>query len=164
MSTISSDDLRAILAGCDGVTPGPWANGIHHRQETRDRDFAPIFANGVVPMAMVPLSVGGYQDPDGPRNAAHIARLDPQTVASIITELLSLRESHPIEDGEGWILDRYRDRDIIEAVHRIGQRVFTGQIGTEQEPTHVQELADLILRRAAPSNPGTSKVENSRST
>lgn len=114
MSTISSDDLRAILAGCEGVTTGPWANGLHYRQKTGDRDFAPIFANSAAPIAMVPLSVGGYQDPEGPLNAAHIARLDPDTVRSIITELLA-RRSPPAQEGMVTVkpLD---DDQIMEAI------------------------------------------------
>lgn len=33
-----------------------------------------------------------------------------------------------------WRVDAHRDRDLIETVHRTGQRIFTGEIGTEQEP------------------------------
>lgn len=42
-------------------------------------------------------------------------RLGPEETLAIATELLSLRESHPIEDGEGWV----RKIDVDELAGEI---------------------------------------------
>lgn len=97
--TVSDEKLREILAGCEGVTPGPWYT-------TRSPWFRSD--DGVLcgsPDGNIAYMIADCDDGFNPRDeytgpfelgnkdadAAHIARLDPQTVASIITELLARR-------------------------------------------------------------------------
>lgn len=89
--TVSSELLNEILAGLDGVTPGPWENidgtGIirseHHdgRHDVARSDL------------MWGLNRSGS-------NAAHIARCDPDTMRSILTELQQLRAASATPQAE----------------------------------------------------------------
>ena len=112
--TVDDTVLRDILEGCEGVQGGPYlldkfAAYIWAPSE-KGGDF-PIGDNVGETEAGVPvmrLRGWGYYAGNGqgglglsPQEAAarqrrtgeHLARLDPQTVASIITELLALRNS-----------------------------------------------------------------------
>ena len=156
MSTISSDDLRAILAGCEGVTPGPWEAG-HHWVFVPPLDAA---NNQTKALRNILRDVSAEELQP---NAAHIARLDPQTVASIITELLSLRESHPIEDGEGWAIYLPSADQTIT--------VTRDEVTTELEAIlsggwdlRTEAALRVAIQAIYHSNPGTSKVENTPST
>jgi hypothetical protein len=74
--TLSPELLNAIEAGCDGVTPGPWAvmrDKFHFDSLTDIRSEVGQFI----------ASTGGtweYLEP----NAAHIAHLDPATVLELV--------------------------------------------------------------------------------
>lgn len=73
--------------------------------------------------------------------------------------LLSLRESHPIENGEGWVLvPREPTVDMLEQ----GYAAFHALDG--HGVPAMMDNAYRAMLEAIPSNPGTSKVENSRST
>jgi hypothetical protein len=71
---LTDDEIRALLEGCEGVTPGPW-----------QRQYMPTkFTNYVRSnAAFVADSIGENLD------AAHIARCDPGTIAELCTRLLS---------------------------------------------------------------------------
>jgi hypothetical protein len=75
-SPLSPELLNAIEAGCDGVTPGPWAvmrDKFHFDSLTDIRSEVGQFI----------ASTGGtweYMEP----NAAHIARLDPATARELV--------------------------------------------------------------------------------
>ena len=76
---ITDDVLREILAGCEGATPGPWSQ-VGRTGGTICYGH-PKKGGWVASMHWRGASVNG----------AHVARLDPQTVSAIVTELLSLR-------------------------------------------------------------------------
>jgi hypothetical protein len=82
MSDVSDDKLREILAGCErmspGPSPGPWL--VEGRY---------VMAEGRC-VAKFDWAVRDARDDE---NAAHISRLDPQTVEAIVTELLTLRSN-----------------------------------------------------------------------
>lgn len=81
--SVEDDKLREILAGCEGVTPGPWV--VYHDT------CAQCEKNGTAEYGISGLP-GGYHAPFGKKaDAAHIAACDPQTITSIITELLASR-------------------------------------------------------------------------
>lgn len=81
---VSDDKLREIIAGCDGVTPGPWA--------TDDPWIVYSAADGDI-LYLADTEDLDTSDEQMVIDAAHIARLDPQTVTAICEELLA-RRSH----------------------------------------------------------------------
>lgn len=85
MSTpLTTEQVEEILRGCEGVTPGPWT--VFHDT------CAQCAKNGTAEYGISGIP-GGYHAPFGAKaDAAHIARLDPQTVSSLATELLALRK------------------------------------------------------------------------
>lgn len=73
--TISDEKLDEIIAGCAGVTPGPWV--AYHDT------CAQCEKNGTAEYGISQLP-GGYHAPFGEKaDAEHIARLDPATVLSM---------------------------------------------------------------------------------
>jgi hypothetical protein len=99
---VSVERLREILAGCEGGTPGPWRVPRKTPFVLRDPGPFPGDAYGSVQIG----ECGNWRDKDlVPFNmdrwmadARHIARLDPETVASIVTELLALRTQESSND------------------------------------------------------------------
>lgn len=114
---VSDDKLREILAGCQGVTPGPWEadvtrndgdygsgdevhSGFESYQvlaEVRGQSAAvvdTINASHLITEVAEEYDEDGHSawDEQGRKNAAHIARLDPATVSNIIADYLRLRE------------------------------------------------------------------------
>jgi hypothetical protein len=92
---VSVERLREILAGCKDVTPGSWRVPRKTPYILRDPGPFPGDAYGSVQIGecgnwrdkeLVPFNMDRWM-----ADANHIARLDPQTVASIVTELLALR-------------------------------------------------------------------------
>jgi hypothetical protein len=72
---LTDDEIKALLEGCEGVTPGPW------RPDPWDRNEGNVCANDVY----VAQCVFG-------KDIAHIARCDPTTIAELCTRLLSAEE------------------------------------------------------------------------
>lgn len=97
--TPSDERLREILDGCEGVTPGPWITDDPWIVSTKEGVRYLASTSGLDTTTL-------QSDID----AAHIARLDPQTVASIVRELLSLR--HSSEEEARYVL---MDRSLVEA-------------------------------------------------
>lgn len=92
---ITDERLREMLAGCQGVTPGPW---IRHESDRETSVVAP--ATGTV--VVVPWGANTTAFHNAHRDAGHLSRLDPQTITSIVTELLSRREAdewRPVHDA-----------------------------------------------------------------
>jgi hypothetical protein len=89
MTVIAVDErlLLEIIEGCEGVTPGPW---IRHgvRRKIGTQDYLMVGPDGS-PIAAFPT---GFDPSDAFRDAAHLARLDPQTVHALATELLAARK------------------------------------------------------------------------
>lgn len=101
---VENERLEAILAGCEGVTPGPWfwdEGGL--RTEWNEAEHLIWPANSVPYSGLVAENFGAcglHSEEHIVDNAAHIARLDPATVASIITELLAYRRRPPADAGK----------------------------------------------------------------
>lgn len=97
---LTTEQVEEILAGCEGVTPGPWETGVpgdYPPASQLDGDHTPVhsdtwgaFISVVTGIDRGDGRVGTSQQ--GKSNLAHIARLDPQTVSSLATELLALRK------------------------------------------------------------------------
>jgi hypothetical protein len=74
----------------EGVTEGPWADGVHHAVRNGGREYAYITAaRELVPIAAVPLGVEGYGREHGEANARFIAfaRNNIRELLSLITAL-----------------------------------------------------------------------------
>jgi hypothetical protein len=68
---LTDDEIKALLEGCEGVTPGPW------RPDPWDGNEGNVCANDVY----VAQCVFG-------KDIAHIARCDPGTIAELAARLL----------------------------------------------------------------------------
>jgi hypothetical protein len=75
---LTDDEIKALLEGCEGVTPGPWQllgwgpMGLYGKGDLRDAEYIARFRADLIE--------------DG--NAAHIARCDPETIAELCARLL----------------------------------------------------------------------------
>ena len=86
---VSEERLAEMLAGLEGVTPGPWVadqNMPHNRM--------PRVEGGDQSCVCECGNMGSEQD-RWEADAAHIARCDPETIRLIITELQALRSQSP---------------------------------------------------------------------
>lgn len=95
MARVSSERLREILAGCSGVTPGPWT-AYHDHLRPGMSGYINEVQSGTRRAPIVQWT--GFDNScrsqkEHAKNARHIARLDPETVASIIEELLAHRDT-----------------------------------------------------------------------
>jgi len=90
---VSIERLEEILAGLEGVTPGPWTYGAQYlcRKAGPSEQYERL-------ASCLP---GQFDGIAWNVNAAHIARLDPATVRSIVSELIALRTAKP---ADGWVL------------------------------------------------------------
>jgi hypothetical protein len=79
---LTDDEIKALLEGCEGVTPGPWTVEMHGP--------SPVLYSGRSNerhgLNLMRLSDGDWNFNN---NAAHIARCDPSTIAELCTRLLS---------------------------------------------------------------------------
>lgn len=111
--TLTDEQVEEILRGCEGVTPGPWAfTGLE------------MTANGL----KIVDCLWGSKTSDGVATYRHIARLDPQTVSSLATELLALRKRvGELERGDTpiryvtlglgeWLSGTYLRDDILPSI------------------------------------------------
>jgi hypothetical protein len=100
-------EIEAILAGTKGVTPGPWEIEECENRDDSVGQFTSYAVSGSVPgssyrknlvdtlnSSVIELHVeydeDGHSawDEQGAKDAAHIARLDPQTVSALCTALI----------------------------------------------------------------------------
>lgn len=80
---VSDERLREMLAGLEGVTPGPWVWGARYI------GVGNVMLGKYTPIAQTP---NGMIAPDGGQwdaNAAHIARCDPDTMRQVLTLALA---------------------------------------------------------------------------
>lgn len=109
---LSDERLREMLAGTEGVTPGPWRWDSGDLRAGND-DFIICPQNvmgGDAPKTWADFlgSYGEHSEDAAQFNAAHIAACDPDTIRSVLTELLSLREvsakmAEALEAALAWI-------------------------------------------------------------
>lgn len=154
---VSDEQVAEMLAGLEGVTPGPWKDVCQ-----------PNFGNGytytsvqpVVPnpetMRHLAMASGEYHvcrmthTPMESKyrkyrhDAAHIARCDPDTIRSILTELQERRASPAIEGGvKGLTVDDVEEiilKTEPPAYSDAGDKVWTRRMAVA--------LATLVTARA----------------
>lgn len=120
---LTDTQIKAIRDGCEGVTPGPWqtlrsdpAEGVNcHWIKAQPSPALRGFSKEVA-------YVGGTYYADGPdvRDAAHIARCDPDTIRAAMDEIAESRAAHAAKDAEIERLTRERgeaDDFIRDLVH-----------------------------------------------
>jgi hypothetical protein len=83
MTRISEEKLGEILAGCEGVQFGPWS------AEQCDDGLWMVCNAGDV----IAFGDPNHKEPDDELPFRYLARLDPTTVSSLVTELRELREA-----------------------------------------------------------------------
>lgn len=119
---VEDELIDAMLSGLEGVTPGPWVYGSK---------FLGAYVDGDTTQYLRIARDGAEDSYDGDlwnANAAHIARCDPDTMRSILTELKALRASHADAGGEvevEWVVN-----DIAELGVKIGHQFFFLYKGT----------------------------------
>jgi hypothetical protein len=100
---LTDDEIRALLKGTKGVTPGPWVTRvttIHGKEygkrwiERADEELLLISGTGGA-RSYTREIVEAQKHDDSDTNAAHIARCDPATIAELCKEVLAWRESFP---------------------------------------------------------------------
>ena len=110
--TLSDEELNEIIAGCEGVTPGPWiAREMVRYDEVRGYFVQAPDMNGFAYGAEL-LAEDEYRDIDGrdpgivrwKADATHIARLSPERVRSAFSELLAARKKLAELEAEGFIV------------------------------------------------------------
>lgn len=130
---IEAERLREILAGCEGVTPGPWeADGVRNEggsgrfesyqvlAVTLDYYGKPPALVDTINSERIELHEDGDSeshsvwDEQGRKDTAHIARLDPATVANICTLALEALDRRAKDKADAaW--NRRREDDILQA-------------------------------------------------
>lgn len=156
--------LEEILAGCEGVTPGPWigmdqlevAYGLKS-WEVRQVDAEPSNKH-FWPERICTSPEGVHRIGPNP-NAAHIARLDPQTVAAIVTELIARRATpSPALLDRACAVEREACAEIAEAHvfddHALAQATEYG-VGVHET---AKEIAHAIRARSQQDENARQKV------
>lgn len=93
---LRTEDLVAILNGCEGVTVGPW-KVVQSRDMTGD---VAIKAPGLLNIMAEVFAARQRHDERSPETlptAEHMARLDPETVKALVSELLAYRNAAPVD-------------------------------------------------------------------
>lgn len=86
---ISDARVAEMLTGLEGVSPGPWTSEADGFEPDAD---VVLYSQEPVTDEIGTLIVdGGNSQHDAKANARHIARCDPDTMRSILTELLAWR-------------------------------------------------------------------------
>jgi hypothetical protein len=141
---LNEEVLHAILAGCEGVTPGPWAV---HPKVARVDAFDALDPDGGTPLCLMLWPTDLRTEEVTDQNARHIARLDPDTVRSLVTELLERRRTPANEGGEPVSRERVESR--VNTLLNMEQ-VFS----PDQRRATALLLTELYARLAAsPSSP-----------
>lgn len=87
---VSDEKLQAMLAGCEGVTPGPWQ--VKYVGDGR-MAFAIADSDGVSLLTIVEEDHADFAAVYSDGDAAHLVDCDPDTIRSLVSELLALREA-----------------------------------------------------------------------
>jgi len=99
MDKLSDEQLQKMRAACEGVTPGPWYttgspwfhSGDGVLAGSPDGNIAYLIADCDDGFNPRDEYTGPFEIGDKDADAAHIANCDPQTIASLIDEVLSYR-------------------------------------------------------------------------
>ena len=163
---LSEEKLRAMLAGCEGVTPGAWSRSGPEITASSKPSLAVAFASkGWCAGVGGSYSIGADE---ALANAAHIAACGPQTIRSLVTELLALRKAvKPFAALGQYILDEDLQTRLKEDAERMdwlvsqhvevrtpmvyGSRAnFVAQtLSSEEDAGHRTDLREQIDRARA---------------
>ncbi len=152
-------EIEAILAGTKGVTPGPWTVG-----SWRDYVYSIAGENKWEPICRVQRNGDeATDDNQDVIDAAHIARLDPQTVSALCTALL---ESMDRVEAQG------RERKALEASltnmprsydTEYDGRTYTNCTGcercTSEGEEHEPDCIWLTIPDPPPFEPGSTSAK-----
>lgn len=112
---LTDEQIAAIRDGTEGVTPGPWASS-----DWSEDDGPNAFTIGA---ASNRYRVAETHEGDNPlKDAAHIARCDPDTIRSLATEVLESRAETERLTKERDLARAANERDrthIIMAVNKL---------------------------------------------
>lgn len=116
---LTDERLYEILAGCEGVVPGPW----HRPAASSAIEKALGGPVGVVnsDAGLVVVAREGKELERYKVNLDHIARLDPETVSSLVTELLDARAAIPKMTAR-------KPEELIALVATVRERVAAGKL------------------------------------
>lgn len=152
--------LDEMLAGLEGVTPGPWWSDEDGGDEFRAYAvFGPYERYGKPSSicdthnageVVLEQEDGKPWDEQGRKNLTHIARCDPDTMRSIITELLELRSLRSTEGKEeepvAYLIDcpvepclEFADVDVPDAAIPLVRRA-----DLEAAEAHVAKLREAL--------------------
>ena len=145
---LSEEALLAILAGCEGVTPGPYSinhgSENHHHCRLFDGEGREV------------LRTEWDKGLNAHRNVAHFARLDPDTVRSLVTELLERRRTpanEPVAWAEAHSFRQFTSHETnYQAVHLYKQDSALPAIEGRRVPLYVspsspvapEEVTDMV--------------------
>lgn len=142
---LSDERLAEMLAGLEGVTPGPWYEG--------DKWVFVAPRSGRSSDALENV----LRNEEAQANAAHIARCDPDTIRSLITALQALRASTPVS-GEGeWVLVPTKPtREMCAAAMDV--LLYSGNVYSQGDETVIVETYTAkavyaVMLAAAPAHP-----------
>lgn len=90
--TVSNELIDEMLAGLEGVTPGPW---LKEMEQDEEEDFPSFYVSSAVTTScnLTVVAKMGEASANARTDASHIARCDPDTMRSILTELRDRRAS-----------------------------------------------------------------------
>lgn len=184
---VSDARLREILAGTEGVTPGPWftTGAPWFRSEdavlagSPDGNIGYLIADCEDAFNARDEYTGPFELGDKDADAAHIARLDPATVASIITELLSLRSAQTspavevreipwCKNGGGTNNDLYSGELAFNTYYTIDEcgplwRVYRSQFLSMAGPDEVGAVPDIESAKALAQADYASRIKSALS-
>jgi hypothetical protein len=85
MTRLTDEQVKALIVGCEGVTPGPWEGS---------GTLVGIYIEGRREWTLVAKTEKGREFPlEYRRNTSHIARCDPDTIRALATEVKESREA-----------------------------------------------------------------------
>jgi hypothetical protein len=85
MTRLTDEELKALIDGCEGVTPGPWESS---------GTLVGTYIEGRREFTLVAKTEIGREFPlEYRRNTSHIARCDPDTIRALATEVRESREA-----------------------------------------------------------------------
>lgn len=136
----TEEKLVEILAACEGVTPGPWkAEGLPYAME--DPVVASASDQYVCQTVYDMQSITVRESVDA--DTRHIANCDPDTIRSIITELLELRKPLPPAPADSGAVAFKIDRDLLRK--QIESDPEEGEIGVGFELGDIEAMDRLAM-------------------
>lgn len=160
---ISTEDVKAIIDGCEVAAPGPWywdEGGLRTEWDSAEHLIWPANAGSFGILAEELGALGVHAETHAAANAGHIASLSPEVVRSLLTELLALRQSSSFTQGyEQGREDAAKVADAAEKQWReaYGTKMFSGEIKFMHFALAANELALTVRSLPIPQAPGEKR-------